>query len=61
MKSCGMLCGIALGMAAGAAVILLLPTRRTAGVKRQMKRTMQDIEDVMEDAMDGIHAILCDG
>ncbi len=58
MKSCELLCGAALGMLAGAGVILLLPARRTTAVKRQMKHTMQEIEDVMEDAMEGIHAIL---
>lgn len=60
MKSCELLCGVAIGMAAGAAAILLLPRRETAGMKRQLKRTMQEVEDVMADAMEGIHAILCD-
>lgn len=60
MKSCELLCGVAIGMLAGAGAILLLPTRRTAGMKRQMKHTVQEIEGVMADAMDGIHAILSD-
>ncbi len=58
MKCCDMLSGIAIGMVAGAAVVMLMPTKRTAGVKRQMKHTMQDIEGVMSDAMEGIQSIL---
>lgn len=60
MKSCELLCGVAIGMAAGAAAILLLPKRETACMKRQLKRSVQDIEGVLADAMEGIHAILCD-
>ena len=58
MKCCNMVSGLIIGMAVGAAVIMMLPTKRTAGVKRQMKHTMQDIEGVMEDALDGIQSIL---
>ena len=58
MKCCDMLSGLVIGMAVGATAVMLMPTRRTAGVKRQMKHTMQDIEGVMEDAMEGIQSIL---
>ncbi|MGM9662998.1 MAG: hypothetical protein ACI3WR_07925 [Oscillospiraceae bacterium] len=58
MKSCEMVCGLVLGMAVGAGVVLMLPARRTACVKKQMKHTLHDVEGVLEDAMDGIHTIL---
>lgn len=58
MKSCEMVCGLVLGMAVGAGAVLLLPARRTACVKKQMKHTLHDVESVLEDAMDGIHTIL---
>lgn len=59
MKCCNMVSGLAVGMMVGAAAVLMLPSRRTSGMKRQMKHTVQDIENVMEDAMEGICAILC--
>ena len=58
MKCCNMVSGLIVGMAVGAAAVMLMPNRRTAGIKRQMRHTMQDIEDVMEDAMEGIQSIL---
>lgn len=58
MKCSDMLSGIAIGMVAGAALVMLMPTKRTACVKKQMKHTMQDIEGVMADAMEGIQSIL---
>ena len=58
MKGCNMVSGLMIGMAMGAAVVMMMPEKRSGGVKRQMKHTMQDIEGVMEDAMHGIQNIL---
>ena len=58
MKCCNMVSGLIIGMAVGAAAVMMMPTKRTSCVKKQMKHTMQDIEGVMENALDGIQSIL---
>ena len=58
MKCCATACWVAMGMMMGAAAVMMMPTKRTASAKRQMKHTMQDVEGVMEDAMEGIRSIL---
>lgn len=58
MKCCSMLGGFAVGAAVGAAAVMLLPNRRTATIRRQMRHAAQEMEDVMSEAMEGLRSML---